>query len=634
MGHMSSITDLHYSHAGDRILTASQKDGNARIWSFGFQNERGLNRSMRDRFSDPKQIVLRLSSINDAPTPAASGRSGKKRSSASTSSVNCDVAVWSRDDSKIITSQSCPIRNNNQDIVPGSQVLLIWESWTGNCLIAIKQAHEQQCPVIVTHPFEQNIICSAGGDGFAKVWDLERGKCIYEHQNSINHGPVSQNNEKQKRSGFLDGTFDENGNTLILVDDNGRITIFDCIEKHNNTGDLSPPMWMKEQYFANDYYDLLYNTNGYCVERGSEQPPHMAPRAVRCNHSGVPYADDISEAYLCLKGPSPVLQDVASRQRNILRSKSKNNKSFEGHVRRAVLMTDFDPDQTIQIDGTEKMLFENQGTSRRVSLFPPAVDNEDRNEAGVQRTSSTSRRALSGNFRWRDFDDLIQEERLQADAGDADHDDEDFVPPVAASQETVDDEGYSSLDESEEGNAEPWASGSEASPSATARARRSARSQRMQRRNRDRDRLEVVERTTNRSTRPRRIIEESDTDDDGIVEECLSTNNVPTGPYVTDYTEAGHFFRLESKARVRRSWLCRPESASSYRGRKIYAPQVGDSVVYIPRAHRETIRKFLTLKTPWRNWPAGARWPIVRCQILNVRYRFPYKEYFKRDEEA
>jgi len=640
MGHMSSITDLHYSHAGDRILTASQKDGNARIWSFGFQNQAMFSRNMRDRFSDAKQIVLRLSNINEAPAMSASGRSGKKRSSASTSSVNCDVAVWSRDDTKIITSQSCPLKGKNQDVVPGSQVLLIWDSWTGNCLIAIKQAHEQQCPVIVTHPFEQNIICSAGGDGVAKVWDLEKGKCIYQHRNVIDHGPVSQNNEKRKSSGFLDGAFDENGQTLILVDDNGRVTLFDCFGKPKNNEDLRSPIWMKEQYFASDYYELFYNTNGYCVERGSEQPPHIAPRAARCNHSGVPYPEDISETYLSLKGPSPILDDVASRQRSTLRSKAKSIPTRGEHTRRAILMTDFDPEETLQIDGTEDMISQVQGKSRRIALSPLSTENENDNDTRVQRNSNTSRRALSGNYRWRDFDDLVREERLQSDAGDIDVDDEDFVPQVAGSQEAADEDGYSSLDESERGNAESWASGSEVSPPrASSRARASARSQRIRRRNRDRDVLEVEERMTDRNTRPssRRRIEQEESDSDDanyFVEECLSTNNAPTGAHVTDYTEAGHFFRLNSNARVRRAWLCRTESASSYRGRKIYSPQVGDSVVYIPRAHRETIRKFLTLKTPWRSWPAGARWPIVRCQIINARYRFPYKEYFRRGVES
>jgi len=43
-GHLSAITDLQYSNQGDRILTASQKDGVVRVWSFG--SEPGSDLSM------------------------------------------------------------------------------------------------------------------------------------------------------------------------------------------------------------------------------------------------------------------------------------------------------------------------------------------------------------------------------------------------------------------------------------------------------------------------------------------------------------------------------------------------------------------------------------------------------------
>ena len=56
MGHVSAITDLAYSNVGDRILSASQKDGVARIWSLGMNfgslathggiDERGVSLSL------------------------------------------------------------------------------------------------------------------------------------------------------------------------------------------------------------------------------------------------------------------------------------------------------------------------------------------------------------------------------------------------------------------------------------------------------------------------------------------------------------------------------------------------------------------------------------------------------------
>jgi hypothetical protein len=118
-----------------------------------------------------------------------------------------------------------------------------------------------------------------------------------------------------------------------------------------------------------------------------------------------------------------------------------------------------------------------------------------------------------------------------------------------------------------------------------------------------------------------------DSDEDA---EYLSTNNAPSGPFVVDYD--AHFFRMSaaSAATVERKWLRRIESNSSYGGRKSYTPQVGDSVVYIPRAHYETIAEFPSLPAPWQSWPAEAVWPVVRCCIRSIRYRFPYMAFFNQ----
>ena len=61
-----------------------------------------------------------------------------------------------------------------------------------------------------------------------------------------------------------------------------------------------------------------------------------------------------------------------------------------------------------------------------------------------------------------------------------------------------------------------------------------------------------------------------------------------------------------------------------------YCPQVGDSVVYIPRAHYDTLQAFPTGEStaPWKSWPTTQPWPVVRCKVTHVRYRFPYEMYY------
>ena len=124
--------------------------------------------------------------------------------------------------------------------------------------------------------------------------------------------------------------------------------------------------------------------------------------------------------------------------------------------------------------------------------------------------------------------------------------------------------------------------------------------------------------------RKRRLYEEEDSD--GDLDEFMSTNNQPSGSFVADYDI--HFFKMPSRGHISRSWVRRIESTSSYAGKKKYTPQIGDLVVYIPRAHFDTILQFPSLCAPWQNWPNNAVWPVVQCQIKNIRYRFPFSDFW------
>ena len=163
-------------------------------------------------------------------------------------------------------------------------------------------------------------------------------------------------------------------------------------------------------------------------------------------------------------------------------------------------------------------------------------------------------------------------------------------------------------------------------------------------RRRRRQRNQASSRTTEeRRARARRRAQRNDTDfleigsDDEMIAQFVSSNRTPAGPYVRDYTLNGHYWRLKSASevnRVRRKWLSREESDSSYFGRNVYLPQMGDSIVYIPRAHFETIKECPSLSPPWQNWPVGAVWPVVRCFVRGIRFRFPYEDYFRNKHQA
>ena len=126
------------------------------------------------------------------------------------------------------------------------------------------------------------------------------------------------------------------------------------------------------------------------------------------------------------------------------------------------------------------------------------------------------------------------------------------------------------------------------------------------------------------------LFTEIGSDDEEMLQD-LSTNKTPKGLFVNDYNVIGHMWRLpSSSSKVQRQWLRRFENDSPYNGSRVYCPQVGDSVVYVPRAHWEVLQDFPSLPPPWQKWPRGRDWPVVRCSIRAARYRFPYQDYFSK----
>jgi hypothetical protein len=645
---MNSITDLHYSHAGDRILSASQKDGIARVWSW-IELPLDLGAS---KFENVKQIILQMKKVGDSAIRSAAPSS---RRQADGPKASCDVAVWTADDLKIVTSQCCLLKPSSPEIVEGSQYILVWDSQNGQCLLAISSAHSSQVPVLVPHPTIPTILCSGGGDGFAKLWDLEKGECIIMHENNIDFGPVSDSREQRKYGGYLDGSFSPDGLNLVLTDDSGRFTLFNMADPEDCGTKLSVNMrkssssdqdsrfnaWMKEQYFANDYYELFYDSNGYCVEKGSGRPPHLAPRSARCSFTGAPWSEDINDTFSRLVGPGPLPMDKCRRQRDAIRASGSLSGSGHGapsfvYSNPASLISFFDPVRTIVIDGRRSSNDSPTGAPSGTGVDEPLVGPSGAQgiPSANRRSSSSNGRQLSSNYRWRDYDDILRDEARLEDEVDPDDDDYVFSHEPDSGRYFNDDD----LDLSDSSTTEEELD----RPRRTRRS--SSRSVRAQQSRRSRNRATDSEFEQHSRAQPTRVSTRQltraqpggygESDSDGYVEQFLSTNNTPSGPHVEDYTVTGHFFRLPNSGQgVTRQWLRRTENRTSHNGLKNYSPQVGDSVVYIARAHYETLKMFPTLDAPWKHFPRRTRWPVVRCSVIDVRYRFPYKQYFRNQHE-
>ena len=642
-GHHNEITDIQYSRLGDRLITASQKDGVVRVWSWGNDTSKGLDGS--SKIDHIKQIFIRLEPpqhLIEQRTNASSERTGstsrrrQRNSSSQNSSLHtqCDVATWTADDTKIITSQSCVAKQTDTEIIPGSHLIFVWHSQSGNCLIGLPGAHEKPCPVLSSHPFDSSIIVSAGADGLVKIWDLHAGKCIFSHRNTHEYGALENLADRGKVSGYLDGSFSPDGLHLVLTDDTGRITMIDVLcpeelaenkisalsQRTNGTivldDDSAAPTWMQEQYFANDYYDLFYDANGYCLEKGSRKPPHLAPEAARCMHTGHAYADPIQLAFSGLDGPMPLSNDVVRMNRLSIRHKSTVVRKQGGIL-------------TQNVNGKRHLI---EARPKEIALiggsanYPPSISSGTAVSGLLRRPTN---RVMSSNYRWIGFEELERE----GDDDDQDSDDEEYQEANAATTSVLD-------DEPEQESLDP----DDYQPREGRRRQRnrnsSQRSRRQQNRRRPRREVEELEevrrheptRASSRQISRRNDSQYVDLSDESDIEEMLSANPSPVGEYTTDYTVRGHIYKLPNGASVNRKWLTRVNSVLGYTGWKTYCPQVGDQVVYIPRAHSEILKAFPICESssgaPWKSWPKINPWPMVQCEVKNIRHRFPFNGYF------
>ncbi|KAL7540285.1 hypothetical protein ACHAXR_010002 [Thalassiosira sp. AJA248-18] len=603
------------------------KDGNVCIWS-GFH----LGPPMHARFSNISQLCIQLRPVSrDGPNAAK---------------VHCDGVAWTCDDMKVITSQSSPTKASSTDIIPDSHMIYVWDSDSGKCLMGIISSHSSLCSALAPHPHLSSVVASAGSDGVVNVWDLDRGDCFFTHGNNLLHGPVEPATNRGKRCGYLEVQFSPDGLKLVLTDESGRITILDtqvsarlrtesdnAQESYSMTArPMLTPSWMKEQYFANDYYELVYDANGYCIERGSQQPPHLAPGGVRCTHEGIAYPEVMRATYREIQGPLPVPPSIARWNRDNIRSRSTQveleggvvSKNAPKKIKRILGNPDiFQRCKTTAIITKEGKLVQHERQNMPLTNSSYRVPGASGNRNSSNSTS-VGRRQLSNRYRWIDYNDLPESEDENED-----QDDEEYLSNGRRLEESSEEDDYGGNFLSEPHGRQQ--SGRERGRSGRSRHVESPASDdefHEQRQPARASSRQTAQRSSSSRQAAQRIYHELNSDDEAL-EELMSTHTKPSGKFVEDWDVSKHIFKLPrgEGSHVRRNWLCR----TIHEQRKKYCPQVGDSVVYIPRAHSDTLKNFPvnSYSEPWKSWPKSSSWPVVRCTITHARYRFPYETYYK-----
>ncbi|CAK8985892.1 Bromodomain and WD repeat-containing protein 1 (WD repeat-containing protein 9) [Durusdinium trenchii] len=287
-GHLNSIAIVEWSKKGDRVLTGSAQDGTVRIW---YWRQREAVSGAVDMLTTPHQRLLQVqrgstrafssAAGHGNATAAATMDGGRQRSSNKYKVPSLDTCTWSGDDSFVIVLQSKKQRKNwdqteYEDLVEFfDQRVLIFNSYTGQIVHNIG-AHRKPAYVVRAHPTDKHLFMTGGHDGQILVWDVYEGRILSKLPISSQFGPLT----------VLDGTFTPAGSSsasIVATDIGGRLILIGSEDGTVYSGAYP------EQFFKNDYAELLRDGNGHVLDARSQLPPHLVPREAITDSQGVDY---------------------------------------------------------------------------------------------------------------------------------------------------------------------------------------------------------------------------------------------------------------------------------------------------------------------------------------------------------
>lgn len=265
-GHCNAITQVSWSHDGTRVLSGSLKDGTVRIWYW----------PSKDIFSTPHQKVLSLHhnafaafGASSAPSAAAPPRRGARRAK---KLPTLDACAWNADDSRVVTMQSISTNatstaQNSLHLDPevfSDQQVKVWDPYTCKVLHTLR-THRRSGYCIVPNPTYPNIAATLAHDGFICFWDIMQGKLLNKIMCPSVYGPAF----------VLDAVFTPGGTSptdLVATDSLGRLIL---VGVDPTPLSAAPP----EQFFENDYADLIHDDNMNALDAQTSLPVHfIAPQ--------------------------------------------------------------------------------------------------------------------------------------------------------------------------------------------------------------------------------------------------------------------------------------------------------------------------------------------------------------------
>lgn len=129
--------------------------------------------------------------------------SAKNASEPDPKKLRVTMVCWNRSDNCAVTAVS-------------DYTLKIWSSSTGQ-LEKVLTGHTDEVYVLETHPYDEDVILSAGHDGQLFIWDIRKGEIVFRFLNTIEgQGYGAIFDVKWSPDGCLIGASDSHGHILTF----------------------------------------------------------------------------------------------------------------------------------------------------------------------------------------------------------------------------------------------------------------------------------------------------------------------------------------------------------------------------------------------------------------------------------
>lgn len=291
-GHMGSVTDLAYSHDGQRILSGCQ-DGTARIWKFDKESKlwssialdvkkssgkctvvKPNNTPFKRKENKPKvltddsdEIGSLMPFMDEGESPVADMDVDVPSTASPTEPAKVSMIAWSADD------RWCFVASNHGEI-------RVYYAYNGEIACVLK-GHEGEIYALDNHPLDPSTILSAGYDGKVILWDVEKQKVI----TCRNH--VGRT--------FTDCKFSKDAMKYAITDEEGHCTLFSIGGLDKDYEQVRS--WERGQYFMSDYQALRHFADGTFLDEPTQQPPYALQPSPIIDLQGVAYPNQKKFGY-------------------------------------------------------------------------------------------------------------------------------------------------------------------------------------------------------------------------------------------------------------------------------------------------------------------------------------------------